>query len=241
MRRVKVISIGLFLLAAVFSISYSAEAAVIDVFKDGYVEDFEPSGVLDGNPDRVRDTNALLAGKGILTGGEAMDSRVIMSFDLSPYWGGQLDSAKLTGFGRRVDSWPLGGDPITVHFFHYIDDGIVTLDDFNQPATFFSDLSLPNTMDFNDFLFFEIDVTPIVRAGLDNNDQYLEFRVEAEELTGYISAGESLSSLHPDSGRLGPQLHLAVNATSGNVVPEPMTVLLFGGGLIGAYLRKRKR
>jgi hypothetical protein len=157
---------------------------------------------------------------------------VIMTFDLNQYLGASLAGATLTGCGNRVDAWS-NNDPITVGFYQYTDDGQVTLEDYNKSAAFLSNVQLPNN-GFDNYLYFQIDVTDAVKGALDNSQRYLEFRAVSDKLTGYITAGEVPQSFIQDIGRSGPQLHLTMT-------PEPVSFLLFGAGLPLLFGARRLR
>ena len=100
---------GLVIFVSMFLQNVPAQAFVsVDVNRDGYIDDFTKSQIVspDGVPDRISDTNALLAGRGEFFdefNAFNVDSRAIMTFDLSAYSGQTLTSAYLTGFGTRVD------------------------------------------------------------------------------------------------------------------------------------------
>lgn len=207
--------------ACFFQAVACADEFTLNVLEDAYINDFNATGPTDGIPDEMRNTNALLSGTGILSDGDAIESRTVMVFDLAPYWGIDLSKAELTGFGRRVDAWS-NRDPITLGVYHYAGDGAVTLDDFNRPASYLADLTLPNPGDFS-YPFFTLDVTGAVQQALDNDSRYLEFKLVSDKLTGYITAGEVPAAFTPDLGRTGPQLKLTM-------VPEPCSMLLFSVG-----------
>ena len=225
----------IFILGIVFILCKPAWADVftLGVLEDAYINDFDNAATRDGIPNEIRNTNALLAGSGILSDGKSIESRVIMTFDLNSYLGASLSKAELTGFGRRVDSWS-NNDPITVGFSQYVGDGEVTLEDYSRAATYLTDVSFPNSSNFTDFSQFTIDVTPAVQHALDSHSRFLEFRAASNKLTGYITAGEVPASFTPDIGRSGPQLKLTTAA------PEPCSMVLFSTGL-GVLLAARRR
>ena len=180
---------------------------VQNVSADAYVEDFERSGVLDGIPDRISNTNALLAAKGIVDHGIALESRSVIIFDLRAYKKGTaLKFASLSGQGARVDRYT--GEPINVKLFAYAGDGVVSLEDFNTPAVLVTEFSLPGSkVAFQEnFQLFEIDVTETIQKLLNQGAQFAEFRMHSEGLTAYVAAGE----VPPDflHALPGPQLSL---------------------------------
>jgi hypothetical protein len=211
-----------------------ADAFTLDVLEDAYINDFDNAATRDGIPNEIRNTNALLAGSGILSDGGAIESRAIMVFDLNSVLGASLSKAELTGFGRRVDAWS-NNEPITVEFSQYVGDGAITLEDYSRAAASLTNVSLPNSSNFSDYANFTIDVTAAVRQALDTQSRFLEFRVASGKLTGYITAGEVPAPFTQDIGRAGPQLRLTM-------VPEPCSVLLFtaGFGVLMAARKKRK-
>ena len=134
LQKVRIRLIGMALLAALLGWTRQAEAVGLAVVTDAYVEDFASSGVLDGGPENIRNTNALLAGKGLLSSGAAIETRPVIIFDLSPYAGMTLSSALLTGYGGGTDH-NLAPETITADFFSSAGDGLVSLADFDQLAT----------------------------------------------------------------------------------------------------------
>lgn len=183
----------------------SAEAVILDVFRDGYIEDFTRDGTLpDGTPDRILETNALLAAHGFFIGFN-VDSHSIMTFDISPYSGLTLSSAVFSAYGGRVDIYT--GDPLLASLYSYAGDGVVGLGDFNSSATFLSNMNFPGSATTfpwgTHFQDFNVDVTSGVQALLDSSSPYIEFRLETEQATAYLSAGETST---PDSfGSGGPR------------------------------------
>jgi hypothetical protein len=227
-------------------ITGSAQAFIdVNVKQDGYIDDFTKSQIdpPDGIPDRVSDTNALLAGRGEFFdqfNAFNVDSRAIVTFDLSSYAGLNLSSAYLTGFGTRVDN--KGSlDPITGQFYLYSGDGLVGLDDFNAPAVLVGTNSFQADPQGFDLKPFQLDVTSSLQSLLDNGNPFAEFRVQSADPTVFINAGETA----PDSGFSkdprweGPKLQLAFNTNP--VVPEPATLLLLGGGWAALAIRQRRK
>lgn len=105
---------------SIVCLSLPAQAVILDVSKDGYIEDFTRDQNIppDGVPDRLSDTNALLASRGEFFdqfNSFNVDSHAIMTFDISSYAGLNLLSAHLTGYGTRVDNSG-SFDPITENF-----------------------------------------------------------------------------------------------------------------------------
>lgn len=237
---------GVFVLAVVCCLNNPAHAFIlVDVFKDGYIDDFTKSQSIapDGVPDRISDTNALLAGRGEFFdefNAFNVDSRAIMTFDLSAYAGQNLTSAFLTGYGTRVDN--KGSlDSITGNFYLYSGDGAVGLDDFNAPADFVGANSFQADPQGFDLAPFQIDVTSSLQPFLNSGNPYAEFRVQSASPTVFINAGETdpAGGFAADDRWDGPKL--ALNFATNPVVPEPATFFLFGAGLAAMRLRKAKR
>ncbi|MCR4337028.1 MAG: PEP-CTERM sorting domain-containing protein [Candidatus Omnitrophica bacterium] len=224
-----------------------AKAAIsVDVYRDGYIEDFTRSQVVppDGIADRISDTNALLASRGEFFdqfNAFNVDSHAIMTFDVSFYSGQNLLSAFLTGYGTRVDN--RGSlDPISGEFYLYSGDGLVGLDDFNVPGDFLGSRSFQmNSAGFN-LDPFQVDVTSSLQDLLDSSSSFAEFRVESESASVFINAGETDPStfFSVDTRWPGPRLVLEFDQ-SATAVPEPATILMLGGGLLGGFFRKRKQ
>lgn len=225
---------------------FPAQAAIfVDVYRDGYIDDFtkDKNTPPDGIPDRISDTNALLAGRGEFFdefNAFNVDSRAIMTFDVSAYAGKNLLSASLQGYGTRVDNKG-SPDPITAQFYFYGGDGQVGLDDFNAGGpTFAFNNFAPHPEGF-DLDPFEVDVTSALQLLLNDSNAFAEFRVQSLAPTVFINAGEvdPNSGFQTDPRWPGPRL--ALEFDHNNTVPEPSTLLLLGGGLAAAMrLRKRK-
>lgn len=229
---------SLFLTILLFTIPQLAHAInILDVYKDAYIEDytFTLTPGPDGIPDRISDTNALLASRGEFFdeyNNFNVDSHIVMTFDISQYIGKTLSSAYLTGNGRRTDTWNSGEtNPISGLFYIYAGDGLITLEDFNIPATYIGEQSFAPDPNNNFHLsYFALDITPYLQSLLnDPLNSYAEIRVESASPTVYIQAGEfaGIDVLYP-----GPQLALTV-------VPEPISsvLMLLGGGMI--FLRRK--
>jgi hypothetical protein len=224
---------------------FPAEALVIieDVYRDGYVEDFtrlenvDPDGI----PDRINDTNSLLSARG-----KAFDQfnsinydlHSIITFDISAYSGMQLFSAKFSAYGRRADAGT-STDPISGQFYLYAGNGLVELNDFSGPAEFLGDATFtPNPPFSSDLDFFELDATAALQALLDHSDSFAEFRVESEQKTAYINAGESFN-FPLDQRWPGPRLTLTFDESA--VVAEPATAMLFAAGVAGGIFKRRRK
>lgn len=237
---------GLVIFVSLFLSNVPAQAFIyVDVNKDGYIDDFTNSQAVppDGVPDRISDTNALLAGRGEFFdefNAFNVDSRAIMTFDLSAYSGQTLTSAYLTGYGTRVDN--KGSlDPITGQFYLYSGDGLVGLDDFNAAADLVGNSSFQADPQGFNLAPFQIDVTSGLQTFLNSGNSFAEFRVQSASPTVFINAGETdpSSGFSTDPRWGGPKL--ALEFDSNPVVPEPSTLLLLGGGLAAMRMRKRKR
>lgn len=222
----------LLLLGILLTTCGPAEAVVLDVLLDAYVQDFTPSGSnLDGVPETIHDTNALLAARGTLSSGATIDSRAILVFDIGPYAGMTLSSAALSGFGGRVDNG-FQPDPITAHFFGYAGDGVITLADFDEVAAPAGQADLPGVTQFPFNLApFNVPVTPVVQSLLSGNEAFLEFRVEADALTAYLEAGPRLTLEFAQQPPTPPT----------GVVPEPASLWLSTLGLTLLLGRGRRR
>jgi hypothetical protein len=236
------------LVALLISVSRPAEAFVlIDVYRDGYIDDisFNQDVPLDGIPDDVYDTNALLAGRGEFFdefNNFRFDARAVMTFDVGPYAGRRLQSTELRGFGFATGS---AGTPVEGLFYLYEGDGIVGLDDFDVPADFAGNYTFDRASDYTALSrhTFAVDVTAPLQTLLSEDAGYAEFRLEADRPEIYLSAGETREPLFPldfqdDHIRHGPRLKLVFQETA--AVPEPSTFILLSAGLAGCAFRRRK-
>lgn len=237
---------SVFVLAVVCCLNSPAYASIlVDVLKDGYIDDFTKSQSIppDGVPDRISDTNALLAGRGEFFdefNAFNVDSRAIMTFDLSAYSGQSLTSAFLTGYGTRVDNKGSLA-PVIGNFYLYSGDGAVGLDDFNASADFVGANTFQADPQGFDLAPFQMDVTSSLQSFLNNGHSFAEFRVQSASPTIFINAGETdpAGGFSTDDRWGGPKLALTFEANP--VVPEPSTFFLFGAGLAAMRIRKNKR
>lgn len=235
----------LLMMIVVTAFALPAEAVFVDVFRDGYIDDFtrDQNVPPDGVPDRLSDTNALLAGRGEFFdefNAFNVESRAIMTFDVASFAGMQLSSAYLLGYGTRVDN-KASFEPIAGDFYLYGGDGLVGLDDYNAAADPVGSKSFAADPQGFDLALFELDVKSTLQPLLNSSNPYAEFRVQSSFPTVFINAGETdpASGFSTDPRWPGPKLALefAVNPT----VPEPATLFLMGGGLTAMLLRRKRR
>jgi hypothetical protein len=103
-------------------------------------------------------------------------------------------------------------------------------------------LASENEDEANKWYAWQFPSTAFSSGGVNDNPDYLSVAMVPNSLdkpssywlnSGFASK-ENLNNLHP---------YLEVNTFSTNpsAVPEPSTILLLGGGLLGTFLRKRRR
>jgi hypothetical protein len=238
MRKIGIVVFALAILTAAVPVGATVQTEwTVDVLSDAYIDDWGIDGVVLASD--VHNTNALYAGTGTLSNGLTLDSRSVMIFDVSPYWGLTLGSASLLGSGKSLNP---NEDPMSVQLSSFISDHATVVEsDFNETAASAGSFQLPYTS-FDGILInspFQVNVTSIVQSALDNQQQYLAFRVQADVFEAYISAGESVAAFPTDYERFGvkgPRLQL-------NAVPEPVSGLLFlvGGAVLVGRARRRGR
>jgi len=237
MKKYLVIGVSLLLTAVMMPIK-SAEALILDVQMDAYITDYDGATTIDGNPNSITNSQALFIGNGLLSSGNALESRGIVTFDISAYSSMILQSAFFSGFGY-VNS----GQVLSLS--GYSGDGLVSLSDYNQAATFIGDMTLP----LSTTGLFSHDVTSFAQSLLTNNDSFAELRINTNFTTNTglafdakILAGEAQSPFTIPGGQQGPTLILDFVQLGGGQVttPEPMTLALFGSGMLGMLARRRR-
>jgi hypothetical protein len=240
------VSVGvLSVMMSVILCSLSAEAFIlVDVYRDGYIDDFTRDKNIppDGIPERITDTNALLAGRGEFFdqfNAFNVDSRAVITFDVSAYAGMNLLSASLQGYGTRVDNKG-SFDAIDGQFYLYSGDGEVGLDDFNASAVSLGGKSFADNPEGFNLDPFSLDITSSLQDLLNNSNHFAEIRVQSPSPTVFINAGEvdPNSGFQTDSRWPGPKL--ALEFDHDQTVPEPSTLLLLGGGLAAVCLRRKR-
>lgn len=158
-------------------------------------------------------------------------SRGIIEFDMSG-----ISSPVGNSFLRLYHNASSGPFPFLVDVFGYSGDGIMTFSDYNSG-------SFSNGFLYNNEAVFDVDLTAAVQDAVLNSYSFLGINLRmpppySESGFPYISFG---SLEYPKAGPKPAELYIEVLNEENNTIPEPATMVLLGGGLIGAALSRRKR
>lgn len=184
---------------------------VSGTFRDG------PFAAKDGVPDQTYNVTTSIFNTPV------DEYRAVIEFDLL-----NVSENVLEGYIQLNRDATSGPYPFQIDVFTYVGDGFLSNDDFSAGDKY-------TTFTYAGFDSSVVDVTSAINAALDDNYKYLGFNFR------YV--GQSDISVE------GPFISYRDNLLFINErppepisypIPEPASLILFGSGMAGAFLRRRK-
>ncbi|MBI3616826.1 MAG: PEP-CTERM sorting domain-containing protein [Candidatus Yonathbacteria bacterium] len=178
-----------------------------------------------------------------------LESRSIMEFDLDTYSpngsngfvnlyliggvdpNGLFFDATLVPTGYRT----VISDPLQIEVYGYVGDGVLDpVNDYNQGV-------LLDTFTQSQTGAFSVDLSAFVNSTAQDGNRWLglNLRPIIDPNIGQVSYFYHRPPTLGDEGDAPPVSSLE-GLPPANAVPEPATILLFGAGLAGSFLRKRR-
>lgn len=184
---------------------------------DATIFDFEDDGV--GN--FINSTGGVQA-----LNSSGFDSRGIIEFNLAG-----LNQSISGVFLRVYRNAAQGPFPLTIDVYGYSGDGALAMADY-------ADGLFWGSFDYSDDSFVDVDLGTHVNDAIALNDSFLGINLRMHDQSGVVNGPPfvSFKSLELNNPA---ELSFSVGSTSSSAIPEPASLVLVAGGLLGVWKRRQ--